>query len=220
MTVAWARPARAEVILDRLDDGERARCAQLLRPSDRDRYASAHVLLRAELGRVLGADPSGFRFAATCRLCGGPHGRPRLLDQLGIEVSLSHAGERVAVAISTVGAVGVDVELDSACAFDGFADVALGPAERPAPPDAHERAVIWTRKEALLKSVGFGLAIAPDRVVVSAPAAAPRLVKWSAPDDPRPVHLVDVDIGPRHAASVAALCAQPPAVRLRPTRLD
>ena len=63
-------------------------------------------------------------------------------------------------------AVGVDVEAAGSASFDGFDDVALHPEERCV--DDHERTRLWTRKEALLKAHGTGLAVDPRTVWLSA----------------------------------------------------
>ena len=92
---------------------------------------------------------------ATCRTCGGPHGRPVLLDGSGRHVSVSHAAGLVAVAVSSAGPVGVDVEHPDATGFDGFAALALAPGEQA--DDLAARARLWTAKEAVRKASGEGL---------------------------------------------------------------
>ena len=101
----------------------------------------------------------------------------------GLHLSASHAGDVVLVAASAAGRVGVDVEQVASVQFDGFDDLVLTPAERrhlstlPGPSRALERAVAWTRKEALLKATGHALTVDaaavgfhPDGRVESAPA--------------------------------------------------
>ena len=68
------------------------------------------------------------------------------------DVSISRAGPVTVIALSTAGAVGVDVERADAAGFEGFAAVALHPSEDSA--SAQEQTVTWVRKESLLKATG------------------------------------------------------------------
>lgn len=131
--------------------------------------------------------------SATCRTCGGPHGRPTVA---GAWVSFSYAGDLVAVAVCAV-PVGVDVERAAATCFEGFPGVALAPGE----PDT-DRAASWTRKEAVLKATGDGLAVDPRSVVVTGGR-----VRWAAA--PGPIALADLSVPVGWAGAVAALTAEP-----------
>jgi 4'-phosphopantetheinyl transferase len=211
VTVVLATSVAVDRVVGLLDVAERARVAAVARPQDAADRASAHALLRLVVGPVVGRGPASLVFTATCRTCGGPHGRPELVGAPALGLSLSHAAGLVAVAVSTAGRVGVDVELVSATDFDGFERVALAPGEQARTPA--ERARTWVRKEALLKATGHGLAVEPRSVVLSGPGGAPRLLAWTGPEHPGPVELRDVAVdGPdtaavdgTHAAAVAVL---------------
>src|SRR6266511_9192 len=107
----------------------------------------------------------------------------------GLEVSVTHSGRRVGLAVATAGAVGLDVEqVESPQAFPY--DAALTPAEltglRAVPPGERDRAFItaWARKEAVLKAAGIGLRLDPRRFAV-APAGRPAwLLDWPADAPP------------------------------------
>ena len=68
--------------------------------------------------------------------------------------------------------LGVDVQDPAGADFDGFDDLALGPAERESLRGLAGaellagRARLWARKEAWLKLCGTGLRTAPDSVEV------------------------------------------------------
>lgn len=212
----WARPATApSELLALLDAGERARWSRFHRDEDRARYLAAHALKRIVLARHLGTAATELRFAAACRHCGGTdHGKPRLCATTGgIEFSLSHSGERVVLAVARDLAVGVDVErLDARRDAAALIPAVLSAAEQAvvaALPAAERGPALlryWTRKEALLKATGDGLAVAPSGITVTPPDAPPALIAWegASPLDGE-AHLLDLAPGPGHVASLAAL---------------
>ncbi|WP_181783318.1 4'-phosphopantetheinyl transferase family protein [Pseudonocardia pini] len=205
--VWWARPvdpAGAPHLLALLDAHERARIDRFRRPADQARYLGAHALARLVLGSRLGLDPAAVVIDRTCR-CGEQHGKPRVP---GLEFSLTHSGDRVGVAVSAAGPVGLDVEeLRDLAALDGLAEHALSPAE-PRPPDGHAFLRVWTRKEALLKATGEGLSSPMNAITL----AGARVVSWSA--GPAQAWLVDLHAGPDHPAALAGLGTEPPEVRV------
>jgi 4'-phosphopantetheinyl transferase len=121
------------------------------------------------------------------------------------------------VAIGRALALGVDVERVEATGPDASLVVSvLCASERHAfmamPASARPWAFCryWTRKEAVLKATGDGLAIAPVRIAVTAPASAPALVRWWGPGrPPTSVHLDDLAAPPGYAASLATLAERP-----------
>lgn len=113
------------------------------------------------------------------------------------------------VAVSTGGPVGVDVEASNAPAFGGFGAVALHQREHAT--TLRERAIIWTRKEALLKATGHGLRVDPRLLEMSAPADPPHLLQWAAPDPPAGVPwMATLTLHPHFVACVAVLGVQAP----------
>lgn len=210
--MVWAHtvPARAATAL--LSPAECDRLRRIHSPAEADRYAAAHTLLRLVVGQRTGRSPGALQLTARCRTCGGAHGRPELIGHPRVQLSLAHAGQRVAVALGHGAGLGVDVEQVSATGFDGFEQVALNPAERAGSPA--ERARTWVRKEALLKATGRGLTVEPSSVVLTAPDEPPRLLRWGAHDPPGPVRLTDLDVGAGHAGCLAVLTSQTPEVVL------
>lgn len=211
----WARPADARPwLVAWFNDDERERLAALRRPIDRDRFTVGCGLLRLLAGAYLGQPPAKVPVSRRCRRCGKAHGRPRLgSPSLDLELSVSHAGDRVVVACGRGLPVGVDVEpLRYDVEIDRLIDLVASPSEAHSLTalGPYERAraflVSWTRKEAVLKATGQGLTVPLSRVVVSTPEDPPRLIAWPAwLGDASAVSLHDLDPGPGHVATLAVL---------------
>jgi 4'-phosphopantetheinyl transferase len=213
--VWWARRQDAAPELERLlDEAERGRLAAYRRSEDRERFLAGCALAKAALAGYLGRDPGAIRLDRTCPRCGKPHGKPRLLDAgtSALELSVSHAGDLVAVAVATGARVGVDVEpLERRLRPVELASVALAPeeAEELAALDEGERIcaflVYWTRKEAATKAVGLGLEIPLSGVRVSPPGEPPRLLAWEHAVAPEDVMLADLAAPDGHVAALAVV---------------
>jgi 4'-phosphopantetheinyl transferase len=210
--VLWADPRYQPIsaLTGVLTDSERARAARYHREADRRRFITACALLRTSAAAQLGiADPENVPIDRSCDECGKSHGKPRILDT-PLEVSISHSGDRIAVALSLAGPVGVDVE-EVAEAPGGVPEFALSPAElatlRTLPESAQETGFIqmWVRKEAVLKATGHGLRIPPDQVEVSGPWDEPRLLNWPLPASPSTVQFHRLDPGDGYLGVVAVL---------------
>ncbi len=154
---------------------------------DRRRSTTAAAVIRAVLGTALGVRPADLVIDRTCPGCGRPHGRPRLPTLPDLGLSVTHSAGCVAVAVLPGGAVGVDVEelLRPDADLDELATVVLASEEQAelsrASAGSRHRAFTtwWTRKEAVLKATGEGLATPLDTVVVSPPWTPARVLRWS-----------------------------------------
>lgn len=222
--VYWTRPSYEPGLESLLDEVERTTLSRLHLDRDRDRYISAHVLLRRVLARHTGIPEQEQRFHRRCVLCGGPHGKPRLLtpgidpaDLVAVnaldtpQVNLSYVGSRILLALREAGPVGVDVEHWDKTDFAGFGAVALTQAEArellefDVVDRSPARATWWARKEAVLKATGHGLRVDALNLRVSAPDVPPVLLDWTDPEIARPqVTLADVPVPGRYEAAVAA----------------
>lgn len=204
-----------------LDGGERRRLEGLRREADRERFVLAAALARAALGRRIGRPAAEVALDRRCDRCGAPHGKPRLRGATGPELSVTHSGRLVAVAVAAA-PVGVDVEaVPDAPGADGLAEAVLADDERaalerhaaagddPARIEAFLR--LWTRKEALTKMTGDGVVIPLRDVRVSGPGEPARLLGWAGRD-----RLVGstalVDLAPPVPRHVAALAVGVPSV--------
>jgi 4'-phosphopantetheinyl transferase len=202
--VVWARPIRTTALDALLNTDELARAGRLRRTADRERFVAGRALLRLSVSALLGTHPADVILDSSCPNCGTQHGKPRIVSSgADVEASVAHAGERVAVAVSMSGRVGIDVEACSATDFAGFDDIALSPRERalvnrlPETDRAAARASLWVRKEALLKMSAAGLTVSPADVEVGL-GGRRRFLRQSAP-----VHLIGLDLGAAYRACVA-----------------
>jgi 4'-phosphopantetheinyl transferase len=214
--VWFARVHLAAAGLESLDASERMRMSKLRRPADRDRYVTAHALLRFVVAGQLGQglEPAAVELVNHCPRCGeGDHGQPRVPGPSGLFVSLSHADDWAAVAITRAGPVGIDIELIDALTplAAGDAHTALSSAERewwaglPLAARAPVLAAVWTRKEALLKAAGTGFQTDPQALSLSPPGDPVRLLSWAGLSPVPAAALVDVSPDAAYAGSLAIL---------------
>jgi 4'-phosphopantetheinyl transferase len=146
-----------------LSDDERARAARFVRARDRRRFARCRAALREILGRLLD-DPAGslrFRAAAVGKpeLDRGPSG------DASLRFNVSHSADLGIIAVSRGRELGVDLEkLRPISEARGIVASFFTAAEQDAfaaiPEPARRGAFLrgWTRKEAVLKGFGTGIA--------------------------------------------------------------
>jgi 4'-phosphopantetheinyl transferase len=197
---------------DLLDDGERGRYDRFLRAEDKARFVTGRFLARTVLAEATGLPPRDIRFTTGCPHCGGTHGKPRLPGS-DLDFSLSHSGDRVVLVLTEGAVVGVDVEQESDRDVDRLAEMVLTGAERTvlAAMDDRRRGfhAYWTRKEALLKATGHGLAAPMTAIHVSAPDEPAEVIGWDGEEAVSPVRLADLAPGPGYAACAAVLTGRP-----------
>jgi 4'-phosphopantetheinyl transferase len=178
---------------DELPAAERDRAAEFLRPEPARRWVAARWALRIALGRYLDEDPTEIELTLSDR------GKPRLAAPGSLRFNLSHSEALALIAVCEEREIGVDVErADPDRDLLGLARTGLEPAEAEAvagAPPARRAEVFygaWTRREAIAKCFGEGLA----GTVVSAP-----------------VEVAEIDAGPGWAAALAIAAAGMPPVR-------
>jgi 4'-phosphopantetheinyl transferase len=174
-------------LIELLSGDERARAARFKRPRDGRLWARSRGLLRSLLGRYLQLDPGGVPIAP------GPHGKPGLEASSPLSFNLSHSGDLALFAFTTLGSVGVDVEvarrpIDTvALAGRVFGADAAARLERLEGTEREQEFLrLWVRHEATLKCLGTGMGGAEARVSAGGHA------QW----------ITDLEIGDRGAAAV------------------
>lgn len=198
LAVSHLPPERWE---EALTPEEHVRAARFRFARDRTRWVRTRSIVRMLLGRHLQCPPS------EVPLTYGPHGKPVLAPGFRaapLHVNWSHADDMALLALTEGDEVGVDVE----CIRTGFDFVAVArgvfaPEEIACLQDASSarcRALFytfWTAREAVLKALGTGFAIAPAEFSVAALA-------HRAPVQALGMTVRTLPIGGEHAAAVAS----------------
>ena len=152
-----------------LSEDERARSARFVRAIDRRRFARCRASLRQILGSLLGESPDSLKFRATGQ------GKPEIdLEATGIDegdaraalrFNVSHSSGLALIGVCRGHDLGVDLErIKHMSEADRIVASFFSPAERvefvAIPDDLKALAFFrgWTRKEAVLKGLGTGLA--------------------------------------------------------------
>lgn len=185
-----------------LSASELSRADQFQHAEDRRRSLAGAVLLRTCLGEVLGSRPADVVVERRCFLGHTDHGRPSV-HGLAIGVSLSHAGDLLAVAVTAHQPVGVDVEQELDQLEDGVLDQVVADGEQR-PSSTGEQARAWVRKEAIVKATGEGL-LRDLRTVAVGPGPAAR---WQVDDGPSGA-VSDLGVPRGYRAAVAVVGPAP-----------
>jgi 4'-phosphopantetheinyl transferase len=192
-----------------LDRRELARRDTFVQQADRDRFALGAALVRLAAAAELSIDVGDVRIDRSCERCGLDHGRPRVVGT-DLEVSVSHSAAVVAVATTVGVGIGIDVEQLRSIDFGPLFSMVLAPTE-PRPDDLLEFYTYWTRKESFLKATGSGLPGDMSTVVVSEPAAEPRLLSHGRRR--RPATLATLHPPDGYAACLTVLAQGPLVLR-------
>ncbi len=146
------------------------------------RRARGRALLQELVAEIAGVPACGVLIEARCPDCGGPHGRPVVMQPASardVRVTLAYAGTHVVAAAVAGRSVGVDAELRG--------DEARAQAVHAVLTD--DPLLHWTRIEAALKADGRALRVDPERVVFEQRGSQ---LTAAVPDDPRHYRLHDV----------------------------
>jgi 4'-phosphopantetheinyl transferase len=151
-----------------LDPDELGRAARFHFEPDGSRFIVSRATLRQILAHYLGAEP------ARLRLGYATEGKPHLLDYQELQFNLSHAGNRLLIAVSRNRQVGIDVErVPSEAVVAELSGRVLSDPEHaalsllPGLERCERFAEFWTRKEAYIKADGRGMALELTRMDVS-----------------------------------------------------
>jgi 4'-phosphopantetheinyl transferase len=142
-----------------LDADELRRAASFKNPVSKQRYIAVRGLLRRTLAEYLDRDAASLGFTTHA------HGKPVLIGT-PLHFNLSHSADKLAIAVSTVGEVGVDIEqIRPRPGLEEIARRCFSSQEFSvwqATPEPERQTLfyrLWTKKEAFVKAVGRGLAL-------------------------------------------------------------
>lgn len=186
---------------------ERARAEQFYSDDLRFRWLHGHVATRRILAQALGVAPSDVAYGE------GASGKPFLVTPggSGLEYNYSDSGELGLLAVSTVGAVGADVEaMRRLPELERITERFFSVEEREAIlslPAAERHGAfhrVWARKEAYIKAVGDGLAHGLHRFAVTYAKGDARFVQMDGSrEEARAWTLAEVEVPSGYEAAVA-----------------
>ncbi|MET9117578.1 4'-phosphopantetheinyl transferase superfamily protein [Streptomyces longwoodensis] len=195
-----------------LNAAEHDRAARYRRAADRTAFIAGRAALRRVLADQLNTQPWRIKFDRDpCPACGSlEHGPPSIVSpDTRLAFSFSRSANRVLVAMTQTGPVGVDVEIVRPLDVDAMARQRLNTKERTyiarLPPGRRQEALwrIWVRKEAVTKASGIGALVDLTRVHVDPQTFGQVTVSHRWGRKPGTWQVRDVDAGPGVTAALA-----------------
>jgi 4'-phosphopantetheinyl transferase len=194
------RPHVVADLSEILSDDEMETACRLRVEKDRTQFIVARAALRQILGRELQHAPASLRFAAH------EHGKPYLPEHGDLQFNVSHSYGLCLIAVA--GHVPVGVDLERVAGLEGLETLArevLSPAEIEALRSSSDPLRLfyscWTRKEAYVKALGGGWAIAVPKIETSL-AGRPRFLRLPG-DHTGSWSLIDFEPAPGYVAALA-----------------
>lgn len=203
------RPAAEDLAVLSADERNRV---HVLHESVGADYAAAHAGVRRVVAGYLGVAPDRLRLGrALCPECADPaHGPPAVLwPRTDLVYNLSRSAGHWLLGIGRGSALGVDVEASPRVNPEQTAPMAFTPSELAQLMDRTGAARMelflrcWTRKEAVVKAVGVGLAADLCRIEVRPEIAEPVQVEFGLGSGPRGWTVQGLDLGAGVTAALA-----------------
>jgi 4'-phosphopantetheinyl transferase len=179
-------PPQIDSFLHTLAADERTRAQRFYFQTDRERFITAHGVLRAILGLYLNREPKCLSF------CYSSHGKPALAWEYGgdaIRFNMSHSQGVALYAVTRGREIGIDLEfIRCDLEVEQIAERFFSPREiatlraLPVYLRRHAFFLCWTCKEAYIKARGEGLSIPLDQFDVSLIPGEPEALLSTQPD--------------------------------------
>ena len=158
---------QAEHLMGQLNQHEQARAKRLIEPGDQRQFIAAHVILRQVLSMYLDVSPTNIEYVYS------EHKKPSLAHAKNLKFNMSHSGSHVAIAVTTVATIGIDIEQLTQLNKIAVAERYFSPNEitllqKLAEPEQIAGFYhLWACKEAVIKANGKGLSIPLNSFSVS-----------------------------------------------------
>jgi len=200
-----------------LTDAEWQKAMRFRFPEDQIRSAVTRGVLRTLLGQYLSVSATEIAFVEN------GNGKP-LLAGNQIDFNASHSGDYALLAFSRHSPIGADVEqIKGKRVVGDLAARVLSPAEYQrfsSLTQSEQKQTffkIWTLKESVLKGIGSGLSVAPERIEVAFYPETPRLLSADTEyiADVAEWSLQSLDIGDAQYAAAIAVRQRAPHVEVR-----
>ncbi|MBN8821444.1 MULTISPECIES: 4'-phosphopantetheinyl transferase superfamily protein [unclassified Spirosoma] len=151
----WPGQIELDNLLSELTFAEIERAKRFRRQEDQYRFVYGRRILRRLLGNYVGQPPGSIE------LTEGINRKPVFTNSPGWQFTISHSGDWILVAISTVW-VGVDLEKSvQSFDFQGIVSQSFSKSEQQFVEESLNRVnafyTVWTRKEALVKATAKGV---------------------------------------------------------------
>lgn len=200
-------PERIAKLAASLTEEERRRAAQFRFPEHRDRFIVSRGVLRELLGTYLGWPAAQLSFSVAT------HGKPVLAGihaNTGLQFNVSHSAHGALYAVAHR-EVGVDLErCDRALGFAALIERICAPRERAwfqaQPVDLQKEMFFccWTRKEAIVKATGGGIASGlRDWEICTGQGVPPEHRSWICDAQDRRWSVLSLPLGPGWAGALA-----------------
>jgi len=200
-----------------LADAEWQKAMRYRYPEDQIRSAVTRGVMRILLGQYLSVSATEIAFVQNA------HGKPALAGN-EIEFNASHSGDYTLIAFCRQSPIGVDVEqIKGKRVVGDLAARVLSPAEYQrfsslTEPDQKQTFFkIWTLKESVLKGIGSGLSVAPEKIEISFYPETPMLLSADTEyiADVTDWSLQSVEIGDDRYAAAIAVQQKAPVVEIK-----
>lgn len=150
-----------------LNADEKQKADTFSRAELQQKYINTRGMLRKVLGTYLNMKPQDINIKKA------EYGKP-FVENSEVFFNLSHTGNKLVIAVSNVGEIGIDLEqLKARKNLKGLVEKCFSVTEQQSWESLSERQQIimfyylWVRKEALVKAIGRGIAMGLDQCIIN-----------------------------------------------------
>jgi len=198
-----------KLLAAKLNDEEQARADKFLLKQKAREFIVSRTALRSILAGLLQCTPNELMFKS------GTHGKPYLVNNslpVPLYFNLAHSDELALIAVSTSGQIGIDLEkIRPDIDHDNLSRRFFSAREYAALQQISDQNRLtaffatWTRKEAVVKATGKGIATSLKQFDVTVdPAQIPQILPGAeTPEEITSLSLTTVNVGTEYYATLA-----------------